>query len=102
MGGSEELSVPWSGRHARLASQLDKGGGPLWAISGQTGKSAPCPLLPPEVAIRQRIEHVCFVPQADVAPGNFDQVNRDSLMDFIVRRGAGTMNFRAKACAERR
>jgi hypothetical protein len=25
-----------------------------------------CPLLPPEADIRQRIEHVCFVPKAEV------------------------------------
>jgi hypothetical protein len=40
--------------------------------------------LPPKADIRQRIEHVCFVPQADVAPRNVEQANRDSLIDFIV------------------
>jgi hypothetical protein len=37
-----------------------------------------------------------------MAPRNIEQTNRDSLIEFSVGRGAGTMNFRAKASAERR
>ena len=38
---------------------------PLWVISGHTDKPAPCPLCSQKRTIRQRIEHVCFMPEGD-------------------------------------
>jgi len=40
--------------------------------------------LPPIADIRQCRWDVRYVPQADVAPRNVEQANRDSLIDFIV------------------
>ena len=40
--------------------------------------------LPPKADMFSIEINVCFVPQADVAPRNVEQANRDSLIDFIV------------------
>jgi hypothetical protein len=40
--------------------------------------------LPPKADILVVNVNVCLVPQANVAPRNVEQANRDSLIDFIV------------------
>ncbi len=52
---------------------------PLWVISRHNGPVRVMSALPPKADIRQRIEHVCFVPIADVtsaAPRKLPEIVR--------------------------
>jgi hypothetical protein len=58
----------------------------LWVISGHQGPTAAMSALSPEADSRQRIEHVCFVPIADIQPSLKPSINDKSLTRVLCAR----------------